>query len=130
MDDRPEGNVAVDEELAQLAHDLRAPLAAMLMWVRLLRSGTVKDVPAALDAIEKSAREMSLAIDCLSNVSAKASPGANTPESDTDVANALTSTGGTESQPVSEHEPVAPARGLSSKRKGPAARQRGGTGGG
>ena len=56
---------ATAQDLAQVAHDLRTPLSAVLMWVRLLRSGAVPDPEVAFAAIEKSALELSRAIDGL-----------------------------------------------------------------
>lgn len=44
---------------ARLAHDMRAPLGAIFMWVHVLRSGDKTDVQSAVDAIEASARRQS-----------------------------------------------------------------------
>ncbi len=50
------------EKLDSLAHDVRTPLAALLMWTRLLKSGEARR-PAALDAIERSAVALSTKLD-------------------------------------------------------------------
>lgn len=47
------------EFLAMLAHELRTPLGAILMWAHVLRMGHDNDREAALDAIEVSARAQS-----------------------------------------------------------------------
>lgn len=47
-----------------LAHDVRTPLAALLMWTRLLKSGEAQR-PAALDAIERSATALAAKLDAL-----------------------------------------------------------------
>jgi signal transduction histidine kinase len=62
---------AKQKDLARLAHDLRTPLSAVLMWVRLLRAGSAPDPAAALAAIEASAVELSRALDKLSRAPAK-----------------------------------------------------------
>lgn len=55
----------VEKVLARVAHDVRTPLSALLMWVRLLRSGELPDPAPALAAIEESARELSDTIEAL-----------------------------------------------------------------
>ena len=45
-----------DEHLALIAHELRAPLAALRMWVEVLRSGRPEDRTRAVDAIDRCAR--------------------------------------------------------------------------
>ncbi len=51
-----EANRLKDEFLANVSHELRAPLAAILGWARLLRDGKAKDVPHALDIIVSSGK--------------------------------------------------------------------------
>lgn len=53
---------ADDEALARLSHDLRAPLAALRMWVGVLRSGRPEDRGAAIEAIDRSARDQARVI--------------------------------------------------------------------
>jgi|GEM_PF-2298600 len=53
---------------AMLAHELRTPLGAILMWTHVLRAGRESDRQVALDAIESSARSQSLAIATLLDV--------------------------------------------------------------
>ena len=47
------------EFAARLAHDMRTPLGAILMWAHVLRAGREEDRAAAIDAIEASARAQS-----------------------------------------------------------------------
>lgn len=47
----------------RLAHEVRGPVSAMLMWVRLVRAGEVPDRETALAAIEESARTLSRVVD-------------------------------------------------------------------
>lgn len=49
----------LNEFVALLAHELRTPLGAILMWAHVLRMGRPDDREAALDAIEASARAQS-----------------------------------------------------------------------
>ena len=51
-------NRVKDEFLATLSHELRTPLAAVFGWVQLLIRGAVpaRDMPRALEAIERNAR--------------------------------------------------------------------------
>lgn len=51
--------------VAMLAHELRTPLGAILMWAHVLRMGRPADKEAALDAIETSAHEQSVLIGSL-----------------------------------------------------------------
>jgi signal transduction histidine kinase len=67
----PSERVGQEALLAHVAHEIRTPLAALLMWVRLLRSGEAHDLPTALRAIEESACELSLVIDGLRAAAAK-----------------------------------------------------------
>jgi signal transduction histidine kinase/ActR/RegA family two-component response regulator len=64
-------NRAKDEFLATLGHELRTPLAAILLWARALRAGGVQpsELPAALDAIVQSAESQSRLIDDLLDLS-------------------------------------------------------------
>jgi signal transduction histidine kinase len=48
--------------VSMLAHELRTPLGAILMWAHVLRMGRAEDRDAALDAIEASAQEQSAMI--------------------------------------------------------------------
>jgi signal transduction histidine kinase len=54
--------------VAMLAHELRTPLGAILMWAHVLRLGRENDREAALDAIEESARTQSKLIGTLLDV--------------------------------------------------------------
>jgi signal transduction histidine kinase len=53
--------------VAHLSHELRAPLNAQLLWVRLLQSGTLDSAAAhrALDTIEENLRRQNRMIDDL-----------------------------------------------------------------
>lgn len=53
------------EVLAQMAHELRTPLASMLMWLHLLRVGGERRHPGALAALEQSAQAQLEVIDAL-----------------------------------------------------------------
>lgn len=57
------------EFVARLAHELRTPLGAILMWAHVLRLGRDADRGAAIDAIETSARAESKIIARLLDVS-------------------------------------------------------------
>jgi len=57
-----------DEFLTRVSHELRTPLASMLMWLHLLRVGTAKTRPSALDALEQSAQAQLQVIDDLLDV--------------------------------------------------------------
>lgn len=63
---------AVDRQtldlVSRLAHELRAPLGALLMWSHVLRGGRDSDRLAALDAIEASTRAQSRMIGALLDV--------------------------------------------------------------
>jgi signal transduction histidine kinase/ActR/RegA family two-component response regulator len=54
-----------DEHLARVSHELRTPLAALRMWIQVLRSGSVEDRRAAIDAIDRSAIAQSKLIEDL-----------------------------------------------------------------
>jgi signal transduction histidine kinase len=56
------------EFVARLAHELRSPLGAILMWVHVLRLDRADDRIPALDAIEVSARAQSKMIGTLLDV--------------------------------------------------------------
>ncbi|MBC8131453.1 MAG: HAMP domain-containing histidine kinase [Deltaproteobacteria bacterium] len=56
------------EFVAMLAHELRTPLGAILMWAHVLRMGREGDRQTALDAIESSARVQSKLIGNLLDV--------------------------------------------------------------
>jgi signal transduction histidine kinase/ActR/RegA family two-component response regulator len=64
-------NVAKDEFLAALGHELRTPLAAILLWARSLRSVTIPcpDASKAVDAIVHSAEAQSRLIEDLLDLS-------------------------------------------------------------
>jgi signal transduction histidine kinase len=55
--------------VARMAHELRTPLGAILMWAHVLRLGREEDRAAAIDAIETSARTESQLIGRLLDVS-------------------------------------------------------------
>ena len=57
------------EFVARLAHELRTPLGAILMWAHVLRLGRDADRDTAIDAIETSARAESKIIGRLLDVS-------------------------------------------------------------
>jgi PAS domain S-box-containing protein len=59
-----------DEFLNILSHELRSPLAAILVWVRLLRESGSEDVDAqrGLEVIERSGRAIETALDDLVQV--------------------------------------------------------------
>jgi signal transduction histidine kinase len=59
----------ISEFVARMAHELRTPLGAILMWVHVLRMARDADRDAALDAIETSARSQSKIIEELLDVS-------------------------------------------------------------
>jgi signal transduction histidine kinase len=56
------------EFVARLAHELRTPLGAILMWAHVLRTGRDTDRIPALDAIDASARAQSKMIENLLDV--------------------------------------------------------------
>jgi signal transduction histidine kinase/CheY-like chemotaxis protein len=62
---------AKDEFLATLSHELRTPIAAILLWGNALHSGAMRpdDLARALDAILQSAESQSLLIDDLIDLS-------------------------------------------------------------
>ncbi len=62
-------NRAKDDFLSVVSHELKTPLAAMLGWLRVLRSGKSDAEPRALDTIERSMRLQSKLIDDLLDVS-------------------------------------------------------------
>jgi signal transduction histidine kinase/CheY-like chemotaxis protein len=68
-------NRAKDEFLATLSHELRTPVAAILLWAGALRSGAVplQDLTRAIDAIVKSAESQSRLIEDLLDLSRLAS---------------------------------------------------------
>jgi hypothetical protein len=72
--DRPPGDAdiargATEEFLANLSHDLRAPLNAVLLWVRLLRSGALDAAATqrALEGIEENLATLNKLISDLSD---------------------------------------------------------------
>jgi signal transduction histidine kinase/CheY-like chemotaxis protein len=60
-----------DEFLATVSHELRTPLSAILLWTRLLRTGTLDaaKVAQAMDSVERSAEAQSKLIEDLLDVS-------------------------------------------------------------
>jgi signal transduction histidine kinase len=64
-----ESDRRISEFVARLAHELRTPLGAILMWVHVLRTARDADRDSALDAIEASARSQSKTIGDLLDVS-------------------------------------------------------------
>jgi PAS domain S-box-containing protein len=64
-------NQLKDEFLATVSHELRTPLNAVLGWAQMLRSGTVpaERQAAALETIERNARNQAQLIDDLLDVS-------------------------------------------------------------
>jgi PAS domain S-box-containing protein len=68
-------NRAKDEFLATLSHELRTPIAAILLWAGTLRSGAASraDVQRAVDAIVQSAESQSLLVEDLLDLSRLAS---------------------------------------------------------
>jgi len=64
-------NLAKDEVLGTLGHELRTPLAAILLWGAALRSGAVADADTgrAVDAILQSAKTQSRLVDDLLDLS-------------------------------------------------------------
>jgi signal transduction histidine kinase len=64
-------NLAKDEFLAMVSHDLRTPLGAMLGWVVLLRKGKLdkRSAARALETIEHSARLQARLIEDLMDIS-------------------------------------------------------------
>jgi PAS domain S-box-containing protein len=64
-------NLAKDEFLGTLGHELRTPLAAILLWGAALRSGAVaaRDMGRAVDAILQSAKTQSRLVDDLLDLS-------------------------------------------------------------
>lgn len=74
-------SAATDELLAKLSHELRAPLNAALLWVRLLRSGALDPATAqrALESIEENLRlQNQLISDLVDGRRAKPGPGGET----------------------------------------------------
>ena len=64
-------NRAKDEFLATVSHELRAPLASILMWAHILRSRKTDDagVTRGLDAIERSSKAQAKLIEDIMDVS-------------------------------------------------------------
>jgi signal transduction histidine kinase len=64
-------NVAKDEFLAMLSHEMRTPLNAVLGWTRMLRSGQLNDERTrhALEVIERNARSQAGLIEDLLDIS-------------------------------------------------------------
>jgi PAS domain S-box-containing protein len=64
-------NMAKDEFLAVLSHELRSPLSAMLTWVALLKRGTLdaERRGRAIETIERNARSQAQLVDDLLDVS-------------------------------------------------------------
>lgn len=60
-----------DEFLATLSHELRTPLTSILGWSSMIRSGEVegKNIPRAIETIERNARAQARLIDDLLDVS-------------------------------------------------------------
>jgi signal transduction histidine kinase len=54
-----------EEQLAHIAHDLRTPMAALRLWIEVLRSGRPEDHARAIEAIDRCARAQELLIDDL-----------------------------------------------------------------
>ena len=54
-----------EEQLARIVHDLRTPLAAVRVWIEVLRSGRPEDQGKAIDAIDRCARAEEQLIDDL-----------------------------------------------------------------
>jgi len=61
-------NRAKDEFLARVSHELAAPLAALFMWIEVLRTGRPGDRGAAIEAIDESARAQAKLIEDLLDV--------------------------------------------------------------
>jgi signal transduction histidine kinase len=59
----------LDLVLATVSHELRRPLAAILGWTQLLRSGRSTDIARGLEVIERSANQQRLLIEELLDVS-------------------------------------------------------------
>jgi signal transduction histidine kinase len=55
--------------LATVSHELRRPLAAILGWTQLLRSGRSTEIARGLEVIERSANQLGLLLDELVEVS-------------------------------------------------------------
>lgn len=69
VDELEEALETRDELLTRMAHQVRTPLSAMLMWVRLLRSSKAPDRERALVAIEESALSLSRMVDEVTDAS-------------------------------------------------------------
>jgi signal transduction histidine kinase len=65
----------LDLVLATVSHELRRPLAAILGWTQLLRSGRSTDIARGLEVIERSANQQRLLIEELLDVSRTTSTG-------------------------------------------------------
>ncbi|MES1158102.1 MAG: HAMP domain-containing sensor histidine kinase [Haliangium ochraceum] len=66
---REQTDLRMHEFVARLAHELRTPLGAILMWAHVLRTGSDADRTTALNAIDASARAQSKMIGHLLDVS-------------------------------------------------------------
>jgi signal transduction histidine kinase len=62
----------LDLVLATVSHELRRPLAAILGWTQLLRSGRSTDIAHGLEVIERSANQQQLLIEELLDLSCTA----------------------------------------------------------
>ena len=67
--ERPDHLRNVELVLATVSHELRRPLAAILGWTRLLRSGRSADIERGLEVIERSANQQRLLVEELLDLS-------------------------------------------------------------